>query len=488
MTLTNEQICAGAAVMGDHGKPIGRNVAIAVFDAMTALALPEAPQEPEPTSPDAWMKERTGDCVSAATKAEMEQAKFGLWSEVAKQYTRPLYFSPAAPALRDGATRLDILSLVHSLEHSAYQAGMDGDELDPKYVRAIDNALRAFAGGEHSALRAEPAGQLDAASAAPVLARQVAQWTKERDALNSLIAAATAEQSSDQVPPGTGGCSPELPPKLTPTHCADGFPYGYTDEQMEAFGAQQREAGRREGEAKADSMMVTLSGSNSVSLGEIERALVTRQPVAPELTDDWSSLENKLVNCILDGEVEAEHTSIHARYVRSRVQKAIGDFRAFAPLPSKVSPVEPTPEAYKAAKDELKYWKQKAVDAGLCSGLAAPVEPVIEDGGRTMSEAEFDVLAERQRQISKEGWSQAHDDEHEFGVMSEAAACYITGTMEWSSKDQRQRWPWSHCWWKPKDSRKNLVRAAALVIAEIERLDRRAAILAQQAKPTGGQP
>lgn len=37
-------------------------------------------------------------------------------------------------------------------------------------------------------------------------------------------------------------------------------------------------------------------------------------------------------------------------------------------------------------------------------------------------------------------------------------------------------WPrsWSRAWWKPKNPRRDLVRAAALLIAEIERLDRRA--------------
>jgi hypothetical protein len=35
-----------------------------------------------------------------------------------------------------------------------------------------------------------------------------------------------------------------------------------------------------------------------------------------------------------------------------------------------------------------------------------------------------------------------------------------------------QQWPWLSKWWKPKDRRRDLVRAAALVIAEIERLDR----------------
>lgn len=36
----------------------------------------------------------------------------------------------------------------------------------------------------------------------------------------------------------------------------------------------------------------------------------------------------------------------------------------------------------------------------------------------------------------------------------------------------RVLWPWDREWWKPKDRRRNLVRAAALLIAEIERLDR----------------
>lgn len=36
--LTNDQIAAGAAIECDHGAPIGRNVAIDVFDAMRAAA------------------------------------------------------------------------------------------------------------------------------------------------------------------------------------------------------------------------------------------------------------------------------------------------------------------------------------------------------------------------------------------------------------------------------------------------------------------
>ena len=39
----------------------------------------------------------------------------------------------------------------------------------------------------------------------------------------------------------------------------------------------------------------------------------------------------------------------------------------------------------------------------------------------------------------------------------------------------RRWWPWSLDWWKPKDPRRDLVRAGALIVAEIERLDRQPA-------------
>lgn len=42
---------------------------------------------------------------------------------------------------------------------------------------------------------------------------------------------------------------------------------------------------------------------------------------------------------------------------------------------------------------------------------------------RASTAAAGDVLAERKRQREKEGWTEAHDDEHEIGEMSQAAAC-----------------------------------------------------------------
>lgn len=33
-------------------------------------------------------------------------------------------------------------------------------------------------------------------------------------------------------------------------------------------------------------------------------------------------------------------------------------------------------------------------------------------------------------------------------------------------------WPWSRAWWKPASRRRCLIKAGALILAEIERIDR----------------
>lgn len=83
-----------------------------------------------------------------------------------------------------------------------------------------------------------------------------------------------------------------------------------------------------------------------------------------------------------------------------------------------------------------------------------------------------DVIAERERQKQAEGWTSEHDDRgHPNGELALAAACYVLHGAEEAAPPA---WPWSWTWWKPKNRRRNLVRAAALLIAEIERLDRAA--------------
>lgn len=90
-----------------------------------------------------------------------------------------------------------------------------------------------------------------------------------------------------------------------------------------------------------------------------------------------------------------------------------------------------------------------------------------------------DIAYERRRQIESEGWSAAHDDSHDDGEMARAAASYALAGAGFSPKvfsvDLCERiWPWSWEWWKiaRKTRRQRLIVAAALLVAEIERLDR----------------
>lgn len=95
-----------------------------------------------------------------------------------------------------------------------------------------------------------------------------------------------------------------------------------------------------------------------------------------------------------------------------------------------------------------------------------------------MSKAIDDVLAERQRQIDEEGWTAEHDDDHGGGELAAAGASYALHAADTLSAsftpdpDVPGTWPWDDSWWKPKDPRRDLVRAAALILAEIERMDR----------------
>ena len=94
------------------------------------------------------------------------------------------------------------------------------------------------------------------------------------------------------------------------------------------------------------------------------------------------------------------------------------------------------------------------------------------------------IAAERQRQIDVEGWSSEHDDEHDQGEMIDAGICYAGMAAclvsdNYSDVEAREilleTWPWDMEWWKPSDDTiRNLVKSAALLASEIDRLQRKA--------------
>ncbi|WP_254616614.1 hypothetical protein [Burkholderia metallica] len=89
-----------------------------------------------------------------------------------------------------------------------------------------------------------------------------------------------------------------------------------------------------------------------------------------------------------------------------------------------------------------------------------------------VTDAARDVLAERARQINQENWTPEWDDQYRDHEMSCAAGCYAMYTLAYPAGDPPPAWPWAADWWKPTTHRRNLVKAGALILASIERLDR----------------
>lgn len=98
----------------------------------------------------------------------------------------------------------------------------------------------------------------------------------------------------------------------------------------------------------------------------------------------------------------------------------------------------------------------------------------------SMAAALAAVAAERRRQIEIKGWTPDHDDQHTAGELATAAACYaLEAALPDEERDFRNPppdlWPWANEWWKPSFRVRGLVKACAMLIAEIERLERQSA-------------
>lgn len=95
------------------------------------------------------------------------------------------------------------------------------------------------------------------------------------------------------------------------------------------------------------------------------------------------------------------------------------------------------------------------------------------------------IQQERDRQIQKEGYDSKHDDAYISGALAMAAACYATPEHRRQPKNRRGQdhitrktpvgWPWADGYFRPtpKDRIRELVKAGALIVAEIERLQRK---------------
>ena len=78
------------------------------------------------------------------------------------------------------------------------------------------------------------------------------------------------------------------------------------------------------------------------------------------------------------------------------------------------------------------------------------------------------VMRERMEHITREGWTPKHDAEHKRGELALAGAAYAVADVQ-SPYVVTVPWPWEKDWWKPSSPIRNLTKAGALIVAEIDR-------------------
>ncbi len=87
-----------------------------------------------------------------------------------------------------------------------------------------------------------------------------------------------------------------------------------------------------------------------------------------------------------------------------------------------------------------------------------------------------DIAAERLRQMMEEGFDERHDDQHTGRELAGAAEGYLAAAISRADGVDVTTppigWPFEPEWWKPKGYYADLKRAAALIRAEMERIDR----------------
>ena len=121
-------------------------------------------------------------------------------------------------------------------------------------------------------------------------------------------------------------------------------------------------------------------------------------------------------------------------------------------------------------RNRLKLERSILLDADKC---------IAELESRTATAAAADVLAERQRQVTAEGGTAERDDGYQNSELADAAACYAIHAHN-QGFSTPAHWLWSQDWWKQTSPRRDLVKAGALILAEIERLDRADGIKVEQ--------
>ncbi|WP_343742108.1 hypothetical protein [Herbaspirillum huttiense] len=151
-------------------------------------------------------------------------------------------------------------------------------------------------------------------------------------------------------------------------------------------------------------------------------------------------------------------------------------------LPRPVGVIKKSPTHHGWHMEALLPWETIGINTVLYDSPPAGTANNLDAAAR-------DVLAERRRQQEVEGWTTDHDDEHLSGEISALAAFYAMppAARDWNASSTGYGETLGEAMlppeWraKPGERREELKKAGALILAEIERIDR--ATLAERNSP-----
>lgn len=189
-----------------------------------------------------------------------------------------------------------------------------------------------------------------------------------------------------------------------------------------------------------------------------------------------------------------EHVKALEEQIAASPAPAVAMPQAIA-LPMPVMPEQPEDaidDSWMDGYNAALRMREECIRAIEAAGLGSPA--VV---NQQLTTAALDVLAERQRQITAEGWTPEHDAEHDGGELAAAGAAYALHAADHlhpysqgdGGNEAPEFWPWHNelagrgegpvktepSWWKPGLPRRDLIKAGGLILAEIERLDRASA-------------
>lgn len=243
----------------------------------------------------------------------------------------------------------------------------------------------------------------------------------------------------------------------------------YMDAGQETYRALQNEIREREAEiARLDGLVSVRTAERDAALARVEqqeRTIAGMNEAHAKLADLYEAAQTQHSVPVAREQLERLVRILDAHNY-AKDAEALMALLAAAPAQAQHS----VPEGWKLVPIEplLNMMSDKDHDTRITAERQL-LSILADVPGNSVPQAWIDVQAERRRQITAEGWTPEHDDLYCAAELPRAAAAYI---LNGANDEAPAIWPFVTKWWKPRDARSNYVRAGALILAEIERLDR----------------